>query len=58
MPTANSAIPKGIDDCMRNAGQNCSALTRMIVPREDLERIEELAAEATNTYQAGDPFDP
>src|SRR5262249_27047277 len=52
------AVPRGVDDCFRNSGQNCSALTRMIVPRSELPRVEELAAERARAYRAGDLFDP
>jgi aldehyde dehydrogenase (NAD+) len=51
------AIPDGVAKCFLNSGQTCSALTRMLVPREKLEEAEELAAEAAEAYTPGDPFE-
>jgi betaine-aldehyde dehydrogenase len=51
-------VPQAVTGCFRNSGQNCSALTRLIVPRSQLGRVEELAAAATEGWQPGDPFDP
>jgi acyl-CoA reductase-like NAD-dependent aldehyde dehydrogenase len=53
-----TVVPQAITGCFRNSGQNCSALTRLIVPRRDLGRVEELATAATEGWQPGDPFDP
>jgi aldehyde dehydrogenase (NAD+) len=53
-----TAVVRGVDDVMRNSGQNCTALTRMLVPRPLLPRVEELARERAGTYRAGDLFDP
>ncbi len=44
--------------CYLNSGQTCSALTRMLVARSRLAEVEQLAAEAAETYTPGDPFDP
>ena len=41
----------------QNCGQTCSALTRLLVPGESLERAEEIAARVAATYTPGDPFD-
>ncbi len=38
------AIPDGVGKCFLNSGQTCSALTRMLVPREKLAEAEEIAA--------------
>ncbi len=43
--------------CYANSGQTCSALTRMLVPRERLAEAEDLARDAAETYTPGDPFD-
>jgi aldehyde dehydrogenase (NAD+) len=51
-------IPGCVVQCFRNAGQNCSALSRLLVPRAWLSRVEELAAEAGTTFVVGDPFHP
>ena len=52
------AIPDGVAKCFLNSGQTCSALTRMLVPRERLAEAEQLAAAAAEKYAPGDPFDP
>jgi acyl-CoA reductase-like NAD-dependent aldehyde dehydrogenase len=52
------AIPDGVAKCFLNSGQTCSALTRMLVPRDKLETAEQLAAAAAETFTPGDPFDP
>jgi aldehyde dehydrogenase (NAD+) len=52
-----TAVPRGVDAVVRNSGQNCSALTRMIVPRAALPLVERLAREQAHTYVAGDLFD-
>jgi aldehyde dehydrogenase (NAD+) len=51
------AVTDGVAKCYLNSGQTCSALTRMIVPRERLEEVEQLAAAVANSYVVGDPFD-
>jgi aldehyde dehydrogenase (NAD+) len=51
------AVPSGVEGCFRNGGQNCSALTRMLVPRARLEVAERLATAAAEAYLPGDPFD-
>jgi len=38
-----------------NAGQTCSALTRMLVPRPLLAQVEALAAQVAASYTVGDP---
>ncbi|HTR73634.1 MAG TPA: aldehyde dehydrogenase family protein [Solirubrobacterales bacterium] len=52
------AVPDGVAKCFLNSGQTCSALTRMLVPRERLAEAEELAAAAAESFTPGDPFDP
>jgi aldehyde dehydrogenase (NAD+) len=51
-----AAVTAGIAACYLNAGQTCSALTRMIVPRSRLAEVEELAREEAERYVVGDPF--
>lgn len=53
-----TAVPTGVSMCYLNSGQTCSALTRMLVARSRLAEVEQLAAEAAETYTPGDPFDP
>jgi acyl-CoA reductase-like NAD-dependent aldehyde dehydrogenase len=52
------AVPDGVAKCFLNSGQTCSALTRMLVPRERLAEVEEMAAGAAEAFTPGDPFDP
>jgi aldehyde dehydrogenase (NAD+) len=52
------AVPDGVAKCFLNSGQTCSALTRMLVPREMLAEAERIAAETAETFTPGDPFDP
>ncbi len=52
------AVPDGVAKCFLNSGQTCSALTRMLVPRERLAEVEELATAAAEAFTPGDPFDP
>jgi betaine-aldehyde dehydrogenase len=51
-----TAVPDGVAKCFLNSGQTCSALTRMVVPRERLAEVEELATAAAETFTPGDPF--
>jgi aldehyde dehydrogenase (NAD+) len=51
------AVPDGVAKCFLNSGQTCSALTRMLVPRQRLAEAEELAKAAAETFTPGDPFD-
>jgi aldehyde dehydrogenase (NAD+) len=52
------AVPDGVAKCFLNSGQTCSALTRMLVPRERLAEVEELAKVAAEAFTPGDPFEP
>jgi aldehyde dehydrogenase (NAD+) len=52
------AVPDGVAKCFLNSGQTCSALTRMLVPRERLAEVEELAKAAAEAFTPGDPFEP
>lgn len=52
------AVRKGVGACYLNSGQTCSALTRLLVPRERLAQAELIAAEEARTYTTGDPRDP
>jgi aldehyde dehydrogenase (NAD+) len=51
------AVPAGLFGCYMNSGQTCSALTRMLVPREKLAQVEELALAAVGGFAPGDPFE-
>lgn len=50
------AVPDGVFKAFLNSGQTCSALTRMVVPRERLDEVERIAAEAAGAMTTGDPF--
>ncbi len=52
-----TAVPAGVFGCYMNSGQTCSALTRMLVPRDKLAEVEELAAAAVAGFAPGDPFE-
>jgi aldehyde dehydrogenase (NAD+) len=51
------AVPDGVGKCYLNSGQTCSALTRMLVPREKLGEAEQIAAQAAASFTPGDPFE-
>jgi acyl-CoA reductase-like NAD-dependent aldehyde dehydrogenase len=51
------AVPDGVGKCYLNSGQTCSALTRMLVPREKLAEAEEIAVQAAESFTPGDPFE-
>ncbi|MEI7784991.1 MAG: aldehyde dehydrogenase family protein, partial [Betaproteobacteria bacterium] len=51
------AVVDGIDDALRNTGQVCGGLTRMLVPRERLAQAEALAVQKAEGFKLGDPFD-
>jgi len=51
------AVTSGVGACYANSGQTCSALTRMLVPRDRLEEAEAIAQRvAEQDYRIGDPF--
>ena len=52
----SKAVAAGVGAAYANSGQTCSALTRMIVPRERLVEVEQLAKDAAESYTVGDPF--
>ena len=49
------AVPASISDGFLNSGQTCSALTRMLVPRDRLAEAETLAADVCAQHVLGDP---
>jgi acyl-CoA reductase-like NAD-dependent aldehyde dehydrogenase len=51
------AVTDGVGKCFLNSGQTCSALTRMLVPREKLAEAEQIAAAVAEQWTAGDPFE-
>jgi len=51
------AIPASVRGCMLNAGQSCNAPTRLLVPREQLGEVEQLAQAAAGAITVGMPAD-
>jgi len=51
------AVINGVGKCYLNSGQTCSALTRMLVPRERLQEVEIIAKAVAESSTIGDPFD-
>ncbi|MEU8245778.1 aldehyde dehydrogenase family protein [Nonomuraea sp. NPDC048916] len=51
------AVKVSVANCFVNAGQTCSAWTRMIVHRDQYDEAVGLAVEAARKYTVGDPFD-
>lgn len=52
-----SVVPASVKTMMLNSGQTCSALTRMIVPRDRLAEVEALAKATADALPVGDPSD-
>jgi len=52
------AVVDGIGDALRNSGQVCGGLTRMLVPRQRLAEAEAIAVRKAESYVLGDPLDP
>ena len=52
------AVASGVNNAMMNSGQTCSAFTRMVVPRSQIDRVLQLATAALDKLTLGDPLDP
>ena len=52
------ALPVAVRSCFVNNGQTCSALTRLIVPRELMPAVAEGLAGLVGAMRVGDPLDP
>ncbi len=50
------AVADGVGKAYFNSGQTCSALTRMLVPRDRLAEAEDIAARTAEKMTPGDPF--
>ena len=50
------AVTDGVAKCFLNSGQTCSALSRMLVSRDQLEQAERIAAVVAESFTPGDPF--
>jgi acyl-CoA reductase-like NAD-dependent aldehyde dehydrogenase len=54
----HAAIKATLGGCFLNSGQTCSALTRLLVPREFLVHVKRPIAGLLEGYKMGDPADP
>ena len=52
------AVPGIVGNCYLNAGQTCTAQTRMLVPESRYDEAAQLAVAAARAYQVGDPLVP
>ncbi len=52
------AVPPGVARCFGNAGQSCSAATRMLVPANRQAEVVALAKAAAANWRVGAPTDP
>src|SRR4029077_19793557 len=50
------AVADGVGKSYFNSGQTCSALTRMLVPRDRLDEAEGIEAATVSNLVVGDPF--
>ncbi|HXA27907.1 MAG TPA: aldehyde dehydrogenase family protein [Candidatus Angelobacter sp.] len=51
------AVRSGVNNAFLNSGQTCTALTRMLVPRDQQADAERIAADQAAKLTVGDPFD-
>ena len=49
------AVTDGVAKCYLNSGQTCTALTRMLVPAERMDEVEQIAKRVAEGYATGDP---
>lgn len=52
------ALSKVLDRVYLNTGQSCSALSRIIVPLDEKEKIEQMIIDMTKKYKFGNPEEP
>jgi aldehyde dehydrogenase (NAD+) len=52
----DAALPNAVRSCFVNNGQTCAALTRLIVPRDQLTAVESGLAELIGAMRVGDPL--
>ena len=52
------AMARLIPSIFYNAGQTCTALSRLLVPVEDLDKVKVLLKETVENIKTGDPTDP
>ncbi|MFC4604549.1 aldehyde dehydrogenase family protein [Rhodococcus kronopolitis] len=54
----DAVVPHAIQMAFLNSGQTCSALTRLIVPRDRLAEVESAVKAAADAVPVGEPDDP
>jgi len=54
----DAALDAAVRTCFVNNGQTCSATTRLIVPQDQLEEVEERLAALVGSQVVGDPLEP
>ena len=52
------AVECGMRSAFNNAGQMCGAWTRLVVPRDRIAEVTDMAVAIAKTYVVGDPLDP
>ncbi|MET0332906.1 MAG: aldehyde dehydrogenase family protein, partial [Rhizobacter sp.] len=52
-----AAVKGSVQACFLNAGQTCTAHTRMVVPESKYAEVAKIAVAVTAAYKVGDPFD-
>lgn len=52
-----SAVKGSVQACFLNAGQTCTAHTRMLVPESKYEEAAKIAVAVTQAYKVGDPME-
>jgi acyl-CoA reductase-like NAD-dependent aldehyde dehydrogenase len=52
-----AAVKGSVQACFLNAGQTCTAHTRMLVPESRYDEAAKIAAAVVAAYKVGDPFD-
>lgn len=50
-----AAVKGTMAKCFQNAGQTCAALTRLLVPKDSLAEVENVALDCAREYLLGDP---
>ena len=60
LPNADlhAAVKATLASCMLNSGQTCSATTRLLVPKELVAQVQNIAEDLVKGYRMGDPADP
>jgi aldehyde dehydrogenase (NAD+) len=53
-----TAVKVGVHNAFLNAGQTCTAWTRMLVHRDRYDEAVTLAGAVASSFRTGDPFDP